>query len=219
MKGALSTAAAFAGGVAALVATVVPGVDAAKPTPTALSISANPAAVKVGGSVTLSGKLTGSNVAGRNVRVEQDPYPLGGFDTAGSATTNAAGDWSLVVKPTANTRYRAGAGKADSPTLDVMVRPSVTLKLSDRTPRRGRKVRFSGRVCPEHDTVAIALQRRTKSGWRTVASPVLADVPGATCSSFARRLRVRRDGAYRARFPGDADHAAGNSRVRRANVH
>jgi hypothetical protein len=220
MKGALITAAAFATGVAALISTVVPGVDAAKPTPATLSISANPAAVKTGGSVTLSGKLTGSNVASRNVRVEQDVFPLGGgFDNAGSATTNATGDWSLVVKPTANTRFRAGSGKADSPTLDVMVRPSVTLKLSDRTPRRGRKVRFSGQVCPEHDTVAIALQRRTKSGWRTVASPVLADVPGATCSSFARRLRVRRSGAYRARFPGDADHAAGNSRVRRARVH
>jgi hypothetical protein len=28
---------------------------------------------------------------------------------------------------------------------------------------------------------------------------------------------VRRSGAYRARFQGDADHAAGNSRVRRAS--
>jgi hypothetical protein len=220
MKGALITAAAFAAGVAALVATVVPGVDAAKPTPATLSISASAAAVKTGGSITLSGKLTGSNVAGRNVRVEQDSFPLGGgFDNAGSATTNAAGDWSLAVKPTANTRYRAGVGKTDSPTLDVMVRPSVTLKLSDRTPRRGQKVRFFGQVCPEHDTVAIVLQRRTKSGWRTVAGPVLADVPGAACSSFSRRLRVRRDGAYRAHFPGDADHAAGNSRVRSATVH
>ena len=175
--------------------------------------------MKWGGSVTLSGKLTGAKINGRNVRVEQDPFPVGGFDNAGSATTNASGDWSLVVKPTSTTRYRAGVGKADSPALDVLVRPSLTLKLSDRTPRRGQKVRFSGQVCPEHDTVGIQLQRRSKSGWRTVASPVLADVPGAPCSSFARRLRVRRDGAYRVRFPGDADHAAGNSRVRRANAH
>jgi len=200
------------------VAIVVPA-NAAKPTPGALTITADHAIVKFGGSVTLSGKLTGSNVSGKSVRVEQDAFPLGSFDNAGTATTNAAGDWSLVLKPTATTRYRAGSGKTDSPTLDVAVRPSVTLRLSDRTPKRGRKVRFSGQVCPEHDTVAILLQRRGKSGWRTVASPVLADVPGAACSSFARRLRVRRDGAYRARFPGDADHAAGNSRVRRAKVH
>lgn len=218
MRRTVITFAAFLAGVAALVAMVVPA-DAQKPSPDTLTITADRSTVKFGGSVTLSGKLTGSKVSGRNVRVEQDPFPLGSFDNAGSATTNAAGDWSLVVKPTATTRYRAGSGKADSPTLDVAVRPSVTLRLSDRTPERGKRVRFSGRVCPEHDTVAILLQRRGKSGWKTVASPVLADVPGAACSSFARRLRVRRDGAYRARFPGDADHAAGNSRVRRAKVH
>lgn len=218
MKGTIITSAALLAGVAAVVAIVVPGAGA-QPKPGALTISATPTEIKVGGSVTLSGKLTGSNVSGRNVRVEQDPYPLGSFDSAGNATTNAAGDWSLVVKPTANTRYRARSGNVDSATVDVLVRPSVTLRLSDRTPRRGQRVRFSGRVCPEHDTVAIQLQRRTKSGWRTLASPVLADLPGTTCSSFARRLRVRRDGAYRARFLGDADHAAGNSRVRRANVH
>ena len=150
MKGALITAAAFAIGVAMLISTVVPGVDAAKPTPAALTISANPTAVKAGGSVTLSGKLTGSNVASKNVRVEQDPFPLGGgFDNAGSATTNASGDWALVVKPTANTRYRAGSGKTDSSTLDVTVRPSVTLKLSDRTPRRAWSSGWSAWQCPQ----------------------------------------------------------------------
>jgi hypothetical protein len=84
----------------------------------------------------------------------------------------------------------------------------------------GRRVRFSGRVCPEHDSVAIALQRRRAGGgWRTVARPVLADVPNTACSSFARRIRIRRDGVYRARFRGDADHLAANSRVRRLNAH
>jgi hypothetical protein len=99
-----------------------------------------------------------------------------------------------------------------------MVRPAITLRLSDRTPRPGQRVRFSGRVCPEHDGVAIALQRRSGTTWRTLRKPVLKDIAGSTCSSFARRLRVRRDGAYRARFLGDVDHVAGNSRVRRANV-
>src|SRR3954454_1812212 len=118
MKRTLITIAAFLAGVAALVATVMPA-DAAKPTPGTLSIGADHSAVKWGATVTLSGKLTGGNVSGKNVRVEQDPFPLGSFDNAGSATTNATGDWSLVLKPTANTRYRAGAGKTDSPAIDV----------------------------------------------------------------------------------------------------
>ena len=193
--------------------------EAAKPAPGTLTIAADHANVKFGAGVTLSGKLGGSNVSGRSVRVQDDVYPLSSFSNAGSATTNATGDWSLGVKPTANTRYRANAGKVDSPTVDVMVRPAITLRLSDRTPKRGKRVRFSGRLCPEHDTVAIELQRKTSSGWKKVASPVLADVPGGTCSKYSVAKRVRRSGSYRAHFNGDVDHAAGNSPRRRATVH
>jgi hypothetical protein len=203
---------------AALAALVAPSAQGAPPTQT-LTMSASATTVKFGGTVTLSGKLAGGKVDAKNVTVRQDPFPIDGFANAGSATTNATGDWSLAVKPTANTRFQARSGKADSPAVDVMVRPAISLKLSDRTPTRGQRVRFSGTLCPEHDGVAIALQRRTAEGWRTVAKPVLADVAGATCSSYAKRLRVRRDSAYRARFLGDADHVAGNSRVRRAQVH
>jgi hypothetical protein len=101
----------------------------------------------------------------------------------------------------------------------VTVRPRVSLRLSDHTPRRGQRVTFSGRVCPEHDTVAIALQRRSSTGWKTIASPVLADIPNVACSSYSVKRRVRRDGRFRARFLGDTDHAASNSRVKRARVH
>ena len=193
--------------------------EAAKPAPGTLTIAADHASVKFGAGVNLSGKLGGSNVSGRSVRVQEDVYPLSAFSNTGSATTNATGDWTLAVKPTANTRYRANSGKVDSPTVDVMVRPAITLKLSDRTPRRGQRVRFSGQLCPEHDTVAIELQRKTSSGWKKVASPVLADIPGGTCSKYSVAKRVRRSGSYRAHFNADADHAAGNSTRRRATVH
>jgi hypothetical protein len=193
--------------------------EAAKPAPGSLTISASDTTVKFGAGVTLSGKLAGSNISGRSVRVQEDVYPLSSFANAGNADTNATGDWSLAVKPTASTRYRANVGKTDSPTLDVAVRPAITLKLSDRTPRKGQRVRFSGQLCPEHDTVAIELQRKTSSGWKKVASPVLADIPGSTCSKYSVRKRVRRTGSYRAHFNADADHAAGNSPRRRAKVH
>ena len=189
------------------------------PAPQTLTLGASATTVKFGTTVTLSGKLAGGSIDRKNVTVREDPFPVGAFGNAGSATTNATGDWSLAVNPFANTRYLARSGKADSPTLDVMVRPAITLKLSDRTPRRGQLVRFSGTLCPEHDGVAIALQRRAAGVWRTVARPVLADVATTTCSSYARSMRVRRDGTYRARFLGDADHMAGDSRARRATVH
>jgi hypothetical protein len=219
MKGALITAAAFIAGVAIVVATVVPGVSAQKPEAKNITIAPNTANVKFGGAVTLSGKLTGKNNSGRTVTIEADPFPVDTFADAGTTTTNASGDWTFAHKPTVNTRYRARSGNAESKTVDVLVRPAITLKLSDRTPAAGQRVRFSGRLCPEHDGTAIALQRRSGKTWRTIRRPVLKDIPGATCSSYSKRVRVRRDSAYRARFLGDADHAAGNSRVRRADVH
>ena len=203
----------------AAVALVAVPVVQAQQAPDTLSIAADHASVKFGGSITLSGKLTGSNVEGRNVRVQADEFPVDNFSNEGNATTNATGDWSLVVKPNANTRYRARVGNLESANLDVTVLPKVSLRLSDRTPRVGQRVKFSGRVCPEHDTVTIALQRRSSTGWRTIASPVLADIPNATCSSYSVTKRVRRDGRFRARFLGDADHPASNSRVKGARVH
>jgi hypothetical protein len=203
---------------AALAALAAPSAQGA-PAPQTLTMGASATTVKFGDTVTLSGKLAGGKIDGKNVTVRQDPFPIDGFANAGSATTNTTGDWSLAVKPTANTRFQARSGKAESPAVDVMVRPAISLKLSDRTPKRGQRVTFSGTVCPERDGTAIALQRRSAAGWRTVAKPVLADVAGATCSSYSRKLRVRRNGAYRARFLGDAQNVAGNSRVRRARVH
>jgi Ni/Co efflux regulator RcnB len=204
--------------IAAVALVAVPVVQAQQ-APDTLSIAADHGSVKFGGSITLSGKLTGANVDGRNVRVQADEFPVDSFSNAGNATTNATGDWSLVVKPTANTRYRARVGNMESANLDVTVMPKVSLRLSDRTPARGQRVTFSGRVCPEHDTVAIALQRRSSTGWKTIASPVLADIPNVTCSSYSVVKRVRRNGRFRARFLGDADHAVSNSRVKRARAH
>jgi hypothetical protein len=203
---------------AAVAIAAVPAVQA-QPAPDTLSIAAAPGSVKFGGSITLSGKLAGSNVEGRNVRVQADELPLDTFSNEGNATTNATGDWSLVVKPNANTRYRARVGNLESANVDVTVSPRVSLRLSDRTPARGQRVTFSGRVCPEHDTVAIALQRRSSTGWKTIASPVLADIPNVACSSYSVVKRPRRNGRFRARFLGDTDHAASNSRVKRVRVH
>ena len=207
--------------VAALLGMAVPAAADHRPGHTAprnITISATLTTVKFGGSVTLSGKLNGSNNASRTINIDQDVFPVDTFTDAGTATTNATGDWTFTHKPTANTRYRARSGSADSQNVDVMVRPAISLRLSDRTPSPGQRVRFSGRLCPEHDGVAVALQRRFGKVWRTLRKPVLKDIAGSTCSSYSKRLAVRRDGAYRVRFLGDADHVAGNSGVRRANV-
>jgi len=206
--------------IAAVGLVAVPAVQAAKPAPRNITIGPNTATVKFGGTATLSGKLTGNNNGGRPVTLESDPSPFdGNFSNAGSTTTNTTGDWTFAAKPTQNTRYRARSGSAESKAIDVNVRPAISLKVSDRTPAAGTRVRFSGRLCPQHDGTAVALQRRVGTKWRTVRSVVLKDIPASTCSSYAKRVRVRRDSAWRVHFNGDANYVAGNSRVRRINVH
>jgi len=204
---------------AAVAMLALPAVPLAQPEPKNITITPNTATVKFGGAVTLSGKLTGQNNSGRTVIVEKDEFPFDSFANVGTTQTNATGDWTFSDKPAANTRYRARSGTADSKTVDVMVRPAISLSLSDRTPAVGQRVRFSGQLCPEHDGISVALQRRFGTQWRTIRTMVLKDIPGGTCSSYSKRLRVRKTSAYRVHFNGDADHVAGNSRVRRARVH
>jgi hypothetical protein len=208
-------------GLATLALGPLAAADAAKPPkqPGNLSLSAAPNPVKYGGQVTFSGKLTGPNNSGQTVNLFSDPFPYGNFAAAGSATTNANGDYQLGLKPTVNTRYEARKGGEKSSVVTVLVRPAVSLKLSDYTPRRGQRVRFSGRVCPQHDGSSLSIQRHYSTGYRTVARTTLKDIVGSTCSSYRRTFRVRRDGRFRAVIGSHADHATGLSRSRVEHVH
>jgi hypothetical protein len=206
--------------IAAVAMLAMPAVLSAQPQPKNLQIGPNTAEVKFGGTATLSGKLTGQNNSGRSVTVERDPFPFGTFETAGTTQTNASGDWTFADKPTVNTHYRARSADSESKTVDVNVRPAISFTLSDRTPAVRQRVLFSGRLCPEHDGTAVALQQRTATNqWRSIRTLVLKDIPGENCSSYARTLRPRRTRAYRVHFNGDPDHVAGNSPVRVARVH
>jgi hypothetical protein len=91
--------------------------------------------------------------------------------------------------------------------------------VSDRTPAAGKRVRLSGRICPQHDGTSLKIQRRVAPGrWRTVRRVTTSDT-GDECSSYARRLRVRHDRVFRTFFAADADHAAATRRCRRIDVY
>jgi len=219
MKRSIALAAAALG-----TATMLPAAAAGAPKPppgggaTTLSLNAAPNPVVFGGSLTLTGKLTANKVADQKITVRSDPFPFDTFANAGTAMTNAAGDFSLTQKPTANARYQALTGKDESAIVTVLVRPKVSLRLSDYTPAAGQRVRFTGRVCPEHDGRNVAIQRRSGGRFTTVRRVTLRDVPGSPCSSYRRVIRVRADGRYRTVIGSHADHARGASRVRSANV-
>jgi hypothetical protein len=179
--------------------------------------------IKFGRSVTISGKLTGPNNDNKSIVLREDPFPFDGLVNVNPpASTNAQGEYAFTRSPTVNTLYQTRQGGLDSQVATVQVSPVVSLRLSDSTPVAGRRVRFSGTVCPEHDGAGLKIQRRiAPKRFRTVAGTTLADAPGKTCSTYSKRVRVRRDGTYRALIPDsvDLDHVAGASRARRIDVH
>ena len=188
----------------------------------------NPSLNPPGGVATLSGRMTGQDNGGKVIVLAQNPAPLadGQFQaTSHEATTDAQGNFrfSGVVVPV-NTQFRA-ATKAAGPqtasnTVDVKVRPRVSRRVSDATPSSGERVRFRGRISPEHDGKPVDIQRRGSDGkFRTVKRTVARDVAGKAYSRYSTRVRIRSTGVYRVAVrPGDQDHVNGYSSKRTLRV-
>lgn len=198
-----------------------------RPSPAApgdLSISADPTTVIYGQSTAITGRLKKAPKSGVKVSLEQNPAPYtGGWKLVGHAVTKNSGSYSFaVVDALENTNYRVTTAQTPPITSNeqlVKVRIKVVLRLDDRTPRRGQRVRFSGTAAPEHDGRLVNIQRRTATGsWRTVKKTTTQDA-GDEHSQFSTRIRVRRDGTYRARVFHDSDHEDGTSRPKSAAVH
>lgn len=191
----------------------------------ALTVGAAPSPVVFGQRTVVSGRLSGtSSDAGQTVQLDSDPFPYGVF-TAGPTTLTAAnGNYAFLgVGLARNTLYRVrdttGARLTSSVVL-VGVRLSVSFSVSDSTPARGQRIRFSGTVRPQHGGTLVRIQRRDSAGvFRTVATTRTVNPTGKTYSRYSKSLRIYRDGVYQVRVSsGDSDHYSGTSRTRFLNV-
>ena len=200
------------------------GATAQKPRDNKVTLAATPNPITFGKLTTLSGKVTGPDHGNVVVTLRADPFPVDADTVAATTTTDANGDFQFTgLMPDRNTRYSVRAKTSppvESAVVDVLVRVRVSLRLSDSTPPVGQRVRFSGTAAPQHDGSVVRIQRRSATGgWKTVGLTLLRDA-GDARSRYSRRLRVRRDGTYRARvIVGDGDHRSGTSRRRRVDVH
>ena len=193
-----------------------------------LTITANPNPVLFGRFVTISGRLRGGDNAGKTVTLQHDPFPYGATynpQPLTTTTTNSQGDYTFSVGPKVNTNYRVVANvnpeeRSDNRTVGVRMR--ITRRVSDRTPRRGQLVTFSGTVKPNHNGYRVAIQRRRSTGsWRTVARPRLrGTVPYAIGgkSVYSKALRINRDGIFRVKVNSHADHVGNVTRRVRLDV-
>jgi hypothetical protein len=192
----------------------------AAPAGSKVTIAASPNPVVFGRSVALSGHLTGKNKAGKTIQVQADAFPYdNSFKNVASATTANNGAWATTDKPAVNTRYRARQGSTISGVVTELVRIRVSLRLSDRTPAAGQRVRFSGRAAPANNGALVYIQRRTATGrWSTVSRAVLGSATG-NLSTYSKRIKIRASGVFRARVLHTNQNATGTSRAKHATVH
>lgn len=183
-----------------------------------LTIAAKPKTIVFGSATVISGRLTGPNNGGRLVTLRADGYPFNVGDTAvATARTTSNGSYSFTRRPDRNTNFQVTLGAARTERVRVNVRFRVSFAASDYTPRAGQVVRVRGRACPESDGAVVSIQRRSSDGrFRTVRRTTLKDA--TRCSTYSRRLRIRRDGTYRV-TTDDAARARGYSRARFLNAH
>ena len=209
----------------ALLAFAVPAL-AAQPTSTA-TIAVSKSTVTIGSPVTITGQVTGKKANGATVTLQSLSAPYtGAYATVTNATADSSGHYGFTVKPAISTEYRVlgkAAPTATSPVAKNQVRVAVSSHVSTSKPAKGAMVRFSGFVTPAYNGKDVSIQRKTASGWKTVASAKLATATasgGLTRSKYSRRVKVSKSGTYRVWFnPADGKLLANASAAHTLTVH
>jgi hypothetical protein len=182
-----------------------------------LEASGNP--VRYGAGVDVFGVLAGSDNTSKTVRVQADTFPFdGSWTTVAGGRTDATGAYRIHVEPlltSSQFRTVAETGPAvTSQTITVGVRLTTSLHVSSHRVRRGKRVRFKGRITPSQPGAAISIQKRHRHHWVTVGHTRTRGN-----SRFNTRVRIRRSGKYRvAARPTDGGHVMGHSSSRYIRV-
>jgi hypothetical protein len=174
-----------------------------KKQPLGLSLGAVPSPVPFGAPTTLSGALTGTGNANRTVVLQSNPFPYtqGFVNAANPQVTNAQGGFSFpLLSVPITTQYRvflqANTAVA-SPVFTLGVAFGPSIHTSTRHVRRGRSIRFSGRLVPALSGVEIVIQRLHRRTWSTVGRTLSRLHTGASSAKYAKRVRIKRGGSYR----------------------
>lgn len=197
------------------------------PSGSSVTIAAAPNRIVFGSSSMITGQATGKKAAGATVELQSEPFPYKApFSTVESTTADATGRYSFKITPQLNTLYRVMAKTAPpaaSPNVLVKVRVRLSLRVSTTRPAAGQLVRFSGLLVPAYNGRGVQIQRKTATGWKTVAQGKLIAATSAGSvarSRYSKRVRIRRTGTYRVWFnPADGARLPNSSPTRRLTVH
>jgi plastocyanin len=174
-----------------------------------VSISASVRSTVLGGSVELSGNVSGGPAGGQQVVVVAKPYR--GAETRTAVTTESDGDWSLRVRPRIRTEYRVEWGNVLSQNAPIVyVRPRVQLRVLNRmTGRLYVKVT----AMTSYRGKLATLQRLSGSTWVKVRR---ARIGAGSVARFTARLpRTARIRVLVPSAPGYLQGTSGTVLVRR----
>jgi hypothetical protein len=185
--------------------------------------------VLLGTPVTVSGALVnGAADAGRQVQLyeRRAPFP-GTWAVLQEGVAGPDGSYTFSVTPPRKAYYSvvapatASAVRQASPGFLVAVRRKVSIKVSDRTPRKNQLVRFSGFIAPSYPLgpgAVATLQRRDKSGSFTNVKAALLKAAG-DFTSYRVRIRLKSPGIYRIAVPSSTYYGSGASVAVVVRVH
>ena len=180
-----------------------------KKQPLALQITVAPNPVAFGDPSTVSGTLTGTGNANREIDLQQRAFPFTvDFAKVGNTVlTDGAGNFSFPVLPlpvTTQFRVRTTDNRVYSPVVTLGVAARVRTTVSRSTVRRNRRVRFSGTLRPSKVGVPFEIQKQTRRGeWVVVRRGLTRAGGDDTYARYSKRVRVPRTARYRV-FVGTA---------------
>lgn len=185
--------------------------------PLGVTLAANPTTVDPNGATTISGNISGTGNAGREVILQANPYPFTGFvDVSNVQLTDAAGNFSFpVLDVPVNTVFRVRLPDQPdlvSPEVSVNVRINVSANAPKKV-RKGRKVTFRGRVTPANQGAPVEIQRKFRDVWVTVRRTRLSDR-----STYKQKLRLSRGGKFRVLVTPGPAYVAGSKTIGRIKV-
>jgi plastocyanin len=174
-----------------------------------VTIAASVRSTVLGGSVELSGNVTGGPRSNQQLVVVAKPYRAS--ETRTAVTTESDGTWSLRVRPRIRTEYQVEWGNTVSSSAPIVyVRPRVQLRVLNR---------FTGRLYTKVTALRsyagklVTLQRLSGNSWVKVRRVRLAR--GSVARFTARLPRTARIRVLVPSAPGYLQGASGTTLVRR----
>jgi len=169
--------------------------------PLALSLTTAKNRVRAGHAVNLTGVLSGTGHANKQIKLERSDWPFTTWVQDGNPqVTGASGEFAFpILSVPANTQYRVSLVGNPS-TMSPVLLVGTTVKVSRHAKvfpghRRGR-IHFWGRLTPASDAAVVQIQKLRKGTWITIRQTISKHSSGGF-SRYSTNVRQKHGGRYR----------------------